>query len=211
MVYDSSMGITASQLSIIRSGRTLLERVDFCLSPGDALFVKGPNGSGKTSLLRAIAGLGCLEGDLEIDPDNTIYAGHLDAVKPALTGLENLHFWTEVYGLSKLPETLAPLNLEPLFDLEVKTLSAGQRKRLGLARVLISGTQNWLLDEPITALDQATIKIVENLVATHRKNGGCVILSSHQPITLPKAKNLDLLKFKPKEVHLNDPFLEGRF
>ena len=205
------MSIRAKNISIHRAGRKLLEDLQFSLNAGDALFVQGPNGSGKTSLLRALAGLGRMDGQLKINPDDTVYAGHLDAIKPALTGRENLQFWAEIYGLAGIPETLAPLDLAPLLNRDAKTLSAGQRRRLGLARIVMSGAKNWLLDEPITALDTQTVKTVESLIADHRAQGGIVIVTSHQSLALPKAIACNLTDYTPINAVDADPFLEGSF
>ena len=206
------MTIEVHDLAVSRAGVPLLDAVSFRLTKGEALLVKGPNGSGKTTLLRALIGLLPHEsGHISIDRDDTVIATHLDGIKSSLTARQNLEFWSKIYCRSLDDEFLAALNLGPLLSKYGNELSAGQKRRLGLARVAISDAKNWLLDEPTNSLDQKAIKALETLIQNHRKNGGIVIVSSHQKLALPKAKTLDLSKHKPAHKNQNDPFLEGVF
>jgi heme exporter protein A len=175
------------------------ERLVFCglsfrVAAGEALLLRGPNGSGKSSLLRCMAGLlapvaGTQTWDdrpLALDPDGhrgrLRYLGHQDAVKPALSVLENLALWQQLHGLSDaaaLRRALAALGLDPLAELPARLLSAGQRRRVALARLLAAPAPLWLLDEPTTALDDDGVARFARMVGDHRAGGGLAVLSSH--------------------------------
>ncbi|MEM7242576.1 MAG: heme ABC exporter ATP-binding protein CcmA [Pseudomonadota bacterium] len=206
------MTIEVHNLAVSRGGIPIFADVSFALSQGDALLVKGPNGSGKTTLLRALSGLIAPDtGTISIEQEESVFASHLDAIKSALTVQQNLNFWSKIYGRPLDQAVLTPFDLDPLLDRYGSDLSAGQKRRLGLARVAISGAKNWLLDEPTNSLDQKITRALEALIQNHRKNGGIVVVSSHQKIDLPQAKTLDLSAFKPSVERNTDPFLEGAF
>ena len=175
-----------------RSGQRLFGPLDSAVSPGDALVVRGPNGAGKSTLLRTLAGL--------LPPmDGTVranaalrYLGHHDAVKPALTVAENLVFWRRFNGTGASDAALAAVGLDRLAAMPARYLSAGQRRRLALARTLDPAAKIWLLDEPTNGLDAASIATLETTLARHRAGGGAVVAATHAAIDLPQARLLEL-------------------
>ena len=188
-----------------RGDHWLFEDIDFSLSPGDALLVTGPNGAGKSTLLRILAGLlPAADGHAEImpasAPDSTAlhYLGHANAIKLALLVEENIGFWASlglIGGAEKaaaIEQALNSFNLLELRDLPARFLSAGQKRRLALSRLLASPAPLWLLDEPTTALDTASTALFERAVATHRAQGGMAIVATHQPLDIPSAQQLHL-------------------
>jgi len=197
------MRLAISDLACRRGTRELFSGVGFSLSGGEALMVTGRNGSGKSSLLRLIAGLLRPQaGRIDLDggdPELTIgeqahYLGHLDALKPSLTVAENLRFWTAWLGTPDHPpeRALARLGLETLTDLPAAYLSAGQRRRLSLARLLTVYRPLWLLDEPTAALDTDGQGRLADLMRTHLARGGLILAAAHGPIGLADAQELKL-------------------
>lgn len=195
-------------LTCRRSDRLVFTGLDFTLESGGALLLIGPNGSGKSSLLRLMSGLikpfaGGLEWDdaaLAEDPalhrGRIAYLGHLDAVKPMLTVCEEVRFWADLWGRQGAAgPALAVLGLSDLADLPARFLSAGQRRRVALARVIATGAPLWLLDEPTLGLDRTSIEALETALAAHRASGGMVVAATHAPILLPGADHLDLARF----------------
>ena len=181
--------LAVTNLSVSRGERLLIEDLSFSLEPGDTLWVTGSNGIGKTTLLKCISGLLrpetgsiCWHGtDIYIYPHSgTGYQGHHDGHKPNLTALENLQFWQSIYS-SPVPaqEILEKVGLSAQMDLRAKSLSAGQSRRLSLARLLMKRASLWVLDEPAAALDIKGQKIIQTLVADHVANGGCAVIASH--------------------------------
>ncbi len=202
-----------SELTCLRGDRLVFTGLDFSIAPGEALVLLGPNGSGKSSLLRVMAGLlrpfrGRLSWDgvpVADDPDGhrarVLYVGHLDAVKPVLSAVENLSFWARLGGAAD-PRASALAALERLgvphiANVPGRYLSAGQKRRLNLARVLAAPARLWLLDEPTVALDRAAIALFEGIIADHRAGGGMVALSTHTDIATPGAAELHLDDFTP--------------
>jgi heme exporter protein A len=197
---------TGNDLCCRRGGRVVFDGLDFALQPGEALVLVGPNGSGKSSLLRLMAGLlppfmGALRwqgvaiaADAEAHRARLAYLGHLDAVKPALGVAENLRFWIDLAGgdAQALDAALGRFNLAELADTPARYLSAGQRRRLALARVVAVPKALWLLDEPSTGLDQRSVAALEAAIADHRRTGGIVVTSTHIPLALDGARSLDL-------------------
>jgi heme exporter protein A len=193
-------------LACQRGERLVFEGVDFTLEAGACLWLSGPNGSGKSSLLRLMAGLlPALSGTLNwagaaIDPASDAhrarlrYLGHLDAVKPQLTVAENLDFWAAFWAAPQaaVAESLERLGLGRVLDQPARHLSAGQKRRLALARLCLVRSELWLLDEPTTALDESGSAVFQNLVADQRKAGGIVVLSSHETVKIPDSARLDL-------------------
>ncbi len=177
--------------------------LDFTVAAGGALVLAGPNGSGKSTLLRLLAGLGRLAAgqvlwagqdalaDLTVHAARVAYLGHLDAVKPGLTAEENLRFAARVGG-GQVAAALEALGLSALAELPARMLSAGQKRRLALARVALSAAPLWLLDEPTLGLDVASVERFGAVLAVHRARGGVVVAATHLPLPLPDAAELRL-------------------
>jgi heme exporter protein A len=210
-------GFEGAALICRRSERIVFTGVDFAVRRGGALLLTGPNGSGKSSLLRLLAGLirpyaGRLSWDgvpLTQDPaghrDRVAYLGHQEALKPMLTTAENVASWARLRGGSdRVGAALAIMALSELAALPARFLSAGQRRRAALARVIAGGAPIWLLDEPTVGLDTRSIAALEQALAAHRAGGGLVVAATHAPIDLPGAANLDLAAFDPGDM-LQEP------
>lgn len=187
------MRLFAEDLSCQRGGRVVFRGLSFTVSGGEAVEVVGPNGSGKSSLLRLVAGLVPLAGgrlaleggDEEASlAEQSHYCGHQDAFKPALTVAENLSFWTSFLGggADEIHPALERLGLGHLADLPAGYLSAGQRRRLALGRLLTVKRPLWLLDEPTAALDAASQKVLAGIMAEHVEGGGLLMAATHQPL-----------------------------
>jgi heme exporter protein A len=199
------MRLVASDLAVERGGRVIFEGVSFAVAAGELLALTGPNGSGKSTLLRLIAGLlRPAAGKLALDPpgDGEIgeqihYLGHLDALKPNFTLAENLSFWRSLWrGAGLAPgEALDRVGLGGLIDVPAGLLSAGQRRRVGIARLLLANRPLWLLDEPTTALDAKAEEELGHIIETHLANGGMAIAATHR--ALPIAPSATLLLGQP--------------
>jgi heme exporter protein A len=189
------MRLLASGLTCVRGGREVFSALTFEAVAGELLAVTGRNGSGKTSLLRLVAGLltpagGSLAlegGDAELSlPEQAHYLGHRDALKPALSVLENLQFWRDFLGGKPFDpaESLATVGLAHAAHLPAAYLSAGQRRRLSLARLLAVKRPLWLLDEPTSALDASGQDMVTGLMRDHLAGGGLIVAATHAPLGL---------------------------
>lgn len=206
------MTVKASKICCTRGVRQVLQDVTFSLSSGDCLILRGPNGVGKSTLLRVLAGLSQpTTGRLDLNPDDVAYSGHLDAVKFQLTVAENLSFWAGVYGTSTTQEVIENFGLSPLKDRLAANLSAGQKRRLGLARMALSGRKIWLMDEPTTSLDAQHTALIATSISAHCVEGGIAILSTHLDLDIPTAKTLDLAQFAPARTADTSVFLQGSF
>lgn len=205
MTDFAGTGLAAHGIACARGGRGLFEGLDIAIEPGGAMLLCGPNGSGKTSLLRLLAGfLEPADGwltwngravveDIQAYQSQLAYVGHLDAVKRSLSVTENVEFWAGLQGPDADPlAALGSLGIGHLAALPARFLSAGQRRRLGLARLAVAPKPLWLLDEPTVTLDTASITMVEALIARHRVGGGMVVVASHVTLDLPGAAVLDL-------------------
>jgi len=197
------MQLLGFDLACIRGGRQVFSGLAFGIGTGEALVVTGPNGAGKSSLLRLVAGLVrpaggklALEGG---DPELTIgeqahYLGHQDALKSSLSVAEDIAFWASFLGGNdtRVSTALATVGLAGLARLPASYLSAGQRRRLSIARLIAVTRPIWLLDEPTSALDTAAQAMLAELMRAHRAGGGLVLAAAHGPIGLDAAKELRL-------------------
>lgn len=194
------MAISAKSLSVSRGGINLLEGLNIELNSGQAAILHGPNGVGKTTLLRALAGLQPIEsGKIEYSIDDVCYSGHADGVKPTLTVRENLEFWADIFGNHSIIEAAEQFMISDFLDLKVGTLSAGQKRRVGLSRLGLTGRSIWLLDEPTVSLDQTSVSIFENIIKDHLLKNGCALIATHIDLGLEdSAKIIDLSKYQPQ-------------
>lgn len=194
--------LSGTDLTCWRGGRQVFRGVSFQVASGEGLLLTGRNGAGKSSLLRMIAGLlriagGRLEltggaADHEIS-EQAHYLGHLDAFKPSLTVLENLSFWIDYLdGTGKPQAALDAVSLGSLADLPAAYLSAGQKRRLSLARLVAIKRPLWLLDEPTAALDTAAQAMLLDLMQQHLAAGGLIVAATHQALDLQNTHELRL-------------------
>ena len=192
------MGLLVENLSCARGGIVVLSGVSLALSGGQALFLRGPNGAGKTTLLRCIAGLQPAVARRVVLPEaGVVYAAHADGVKGVLSLAENLAFWAAVQGAGGIGVALDAMDLRALADRPAQNLSAGQRRRLGLARLLLGARGAlWLMDEPTVSLDRAAVGLVERAVAAHLAAGGMALIATHLDLDVPGAGVLDLSAFR---------------
>lgn len=185
-----------SDLSVARGGVPVLAGVSFALGAGEALVLRGPNGAGKTTLLRCIAGLQApLSGRIDGSADRVAYAAHADGLKSMLTVRENLSFWAQVFGNTDITEALDGYALRPLADRLAGTLSAGQKRRLGLARLLVTGRPIWVLDEPTVSLDADAVALFGSVLRGHLAAGGSALMATHIDLGVD-ARVLDISAFR---------------
>lgn len=203
------MELKVSDLTVARGGLPILEGVSFVLGAGRALVLRGPNGAGKTTLLRTVAGLQpAMEGTVEGADDRIAYAAHADGLKSMLSVAENLRFWARVFGTAEIGPALSAFNLEALADRLAGTLSAGQKRRLGLARLMVTGRPVWVLDEPTVSLDTASVGLFADAVRAHLARGGAALMATHIDLGL-EADVLDVGGYRasPRAAVQDEAFL----
>ena len=197
-----ALTLRASQLASGRGGMVLNTGLDFALPNGRCLLLRGPNGTGKTTLILTLAGVVApleggfaLEGMEEDDAPMLHYCGHRNAIKPRLSVLENLRFWKAMNGPTGIApeEALERVGLGAIMGLDAGYLSAGQGRRLALARLLVSLRPLWLLDEPTAALDVEGHQLVADLIDAHLDQGGLVVAATHDPIGFADPARIETL------------------
>jgi heme exporter protein A len=198
-----------SNLSVARGGMTLLSGVDFSLTSGQILVLRGANGLGKTSLLRCIAGLqNPVEGQITA-PETVAYSGHADGLKGQMTVLENLAFWSSIYHGPSPEVALDAYDLHALADRPAANLSAGQKRRLGLARMQVSGCALWVMDEPTVSLDADNVALFRAALDRHVQSGGSAVITTHIDLAIASARLLDLTRFKARGLMGSTAFEEA--
>lgn len=200
------MHLKVTELGVARGGVRLLEGVSFDVPAGTALILRGPNGSGKTTLLRTLAGLQPpVTGQISAGPDHMAYSAHADAIKAALTVSENLAFWARVFGAADLEPAITSFRLGTLLDRPRGELSSGQKRRLGLARLMLTGRPIWCLDEPTVSLDADAVAWFGDVVRGHLQAGGSAVIATHIDLGLD-APDLDLAAFKARAPLMDEAF-----
>jgi heme exporter protein A len=188
-----SIGLSFVEVACVRGGRLLFEGLSFALEAGAAALVSGPNGTGKSSLIRIAAGLlPTVKGSVQGEGGRALLA-ETAALDPELSVAAALRFWARIDGRAGAVEgALAAVGLGALAQVPVRLLSTGQRRRAALARVVASNAPVWLLDEPANGLDAESVRTLEALIADHRRGGGIALIATHLPIALPDAQELRL-------------------
>ena len=215
------MSLKVQNLACQRGGRTIFSDLSLKIAPGEAVLLRGPNGAGKSSLLRVIAGLiPALSGEISLNgipfgnrddfQGQITYAGHLDAIKPQLTVVENLRFWAQLFAADNLKKTMADFRLDEISDRPAHTCSAGQKRRLGLARIAVTSRPLWLLDEPTVSLDTETTSRFAATIDAHCAAGGMAFIATHIDLGLAAPRTYELETYRPqKDAAEHDPFLKG--
>ena len=187
------MDMQVQDLTVARAGIPVLEGVSFVLRAGHTLILRGPNGVGKTTLLRCLAGLQpAIAGKIVSGAEDIAYAAHADGIKAVLSVRENLQFWAQVHGAGQVEAALDAMDLQALAERRAANLSAGQKRRLGLARLLVTGRKIWIMDEPTVSLDAASVSLFAGVVRGHLAAGGSALIATHIDLGLDAEFTNDL-------------------
>ena len=201
--------LTVTDLAVARGGVPVLAGMSFGLAAGEALVLRGPNGSGKTTLLRTIAVLQPpLEGQITSPPEAIAYGAHADGLKATLTVEENLNFWAGVHGTTNIDQAIDAFDLVALRRRSAQSLSAGQKRRLGLARLVLTGRRVWALDEPTVSLDKQSVGLFADAVRAHLEQGGAALIATHIDLGLD-AQVLDVSEYRALARDMADEFSGG--
>jgi len=215
------MKFFGTKLTCQKGDKLVFENLDFSVQSGNILILTGKNGSGKTSLLRIMAGLafpskGYLswnDGSVKQEPEKhkmrLNFVGHLNAIKSFLSVQENLTFWAQTRGknITDVHSVLVKFELDRLASISSQHLSSGQSRKLALARLLLCNTPLWLLDEPTVALDQGSIINLEKIISVHCQNGGMAVIATNINLNFPGSKQLNLHDFSPGN-QMAKPFVQ---
>ncbi|SDX01891.1 heme ABC exporter ATP-binding protein CcmA [Litoreibacter albidus] len=208
------MNFSVENLACRRGDVTVLTGVTFSVAEGEALVLRAPNGAGKTTLLRCLAGLTPpVSGALHFSPEDVAYAAHADGLKAQLSVEENLQFWADIFGTRDIAPAVDAFELSSLLSRRAQDLSAGQKRRLSLSRMVLTGRAIWALDEPTVSLDVENVARFSSAVTRHLAQGGSAVLATHIDLGLPTARTLDLSPFRAisQDAPSDDPFLDGAF
>ncbi|MGX9354158.1 heme ABC exporter ATP-binding protein CcmA [Roseobacteraceae bacterium S113] len=198
------MMLRLRDVAVTRGGVPVLEGINFALEPGRALILRGPNGSGKTTLLRTIAGLQPpASGEIEGDQEQVAYAAHADGLKSTLTVAENLRFWASVFATGNISAAVSAFELATLLERPAGALSAGQKRRLGLARLMVTGRPIWVLDEPTVSLDAAMVARFAETMRAHLGQGGAALIATHIDLGL-EGEVFDVTPYKATPPDISD-------
>jgi heme exporter protein A len=204
------MLLEVTDLSCARGSAQVLAGVGFSVESGEALILRGPNGSGKTTLLRTLAGLTPpLSGRINRAADAITYAGHADGLKAQLTVEENLRFWAGAFASHDIEKAVQAFDLQGLIHRRAGEMSAGQKRRLSLARLLVTDRPVWCLDEPTVSLDAENVARFAGTVENHLDAGGCAVIATHVDLGLPNARTLEVAPFMARRLRADDPFAES--
>lgn len=192
--------LEVQDLAISRGGQVILSELSFMVAKGECLIIKGPNGIGKTTLLKSLVGLiPATQGRVSLEAENFVYASYNDGVKAMLSVSENLRFWSDIYGATvNIDDAMSEMNLTSLADRLASDLSSGQRRRLSLARLLVSKGDIWVLDEPVISLDEQSIALFIKAVERHLIRGGAAIIASHVDLSIHNSRFLSMADYWKK-------------
>jgi heme exporter protein A len=204
------MLLSVKNLTCSRNNHSILGNISLTLNKAQIISLYGPNGSGKTTLLKTLANiLSYSEGIITKKTKEICFLGNTKCLKTNLTVKENLSFWNGIYAGDTLEKAISSLKLQDIINIPIAQLSAGQKRKVALARLVISKSEVWLLDEPYSALDKENLLLFNQAIVGHLKTNGGIIMSSHTPIEFEGAKPLNILEFKIANGLQNDPFIEG--